>query len=206
MKPKTQNRRLEPTGLAKPGETRGLTGTGLGLARQQSAGRVFGRVWKQTDLFLWSKPGPLAGYPDPLLTLVTTSLPHQKSMILWKNHHITATNIDQSVYCLVRKICSSARCIFSPSPIFDMFKCEQAVAQKPSFWATMAIISKQLAQFWRYQKSETTKRCAVQSCIFHIPNIELCDVYSWTLFREPFGTNQDRTGWGRVFLELQYWK
>ena len=70
MKPETQNRRLEPTGLAKPGETRGLTGTGPGLARQESAGRVFGRFWNRTDPFLRSKPGPLAGYPDPLLTLV----------------------------------------------------------------------------------------------------------------------------------------
>jgi len=70
MKPETQNRRLEPTGLAKPGETRGLTGTGPGLARQESAGRVFGRFWNRTDPFLRSKPGPLAGYPDPLLTLL----------------------------------------------------------------------------------------------------------------------------------------
>ena len=69
MKPETQNRRLEPTGLAKPGETRGLTGTGPGLARQESAGRVFGWFWNRTDPFSRSKPGPLAGYPDPLLTL-----------------------------------------------------------------------------------------------------------------------------------------
>jgi len=70
VKPETQNRRLEPTGIAKPGETRGLTGTGPGLARQESAGRVFGRFWNRTDPFLRSKPGPLAGYLDPLLTLV----------------------------------------------------------------------------------------------------------------------------------------
>jgi len=69
VKPEMQNRRLDPTGLAKPGETRGLTGTGPGLARQESAGRVFGRFWNRTDPFLRSKPGPLAGYPDPLLTL-----------------------------------------------------------------------------------------------------------------------------------------
>jgi hypothetical protein len=74
VKPETQNRRLEPTGLVKPGETRGLTGTGPGLARQESAGRVFGRFWNRTDLFLRSKPGPLACYPDPLLTLYITHL------------------------------------------------------------------------------------------------------------------------------------
>jgi len=61
VKPETQNRRLEPTGLAKPGETRGLTCTGLGLARQESEGRVFGWFWNRPNLFLGSKPGPLAG-------------------------------------------------------------------------------------------------------------------------------------------------
>ena len=70
VKPETQNRRLDPTGLAKPGETRGLTGMGQCLARQASAGRVFARVWNRTDAFLRSSPGPLAGYPDPLLTLL----------------------------------------------------------------------------------------------------------------------------------------
>jgi len=64
-----ENLRLELMGLAKPSETRGLMGTGRGFARQESAGRVFGRVRNRTDLFLWSKPGPLACYPDPLLTL-----------------------------------------------------------------------------------------------------------------------------------------
>jgi len=72
MKPETQNRRLEPTGLAKHGKTRWLTGTGPGLARQESAGRVSGRFWNRTDPYLQSKPGPLAGYPDPLLTLIVT--------------------------------------------------------------------------------------------------------------------------------------
>jgi hypothetical protein len=60
---------LEPTGLAKPGETRWLTGTGPGLACQESAGRVFERFWNRTDPFLPPIPRPLAGYPDPLLTL-----------------------------------------------------------------------------------------------------------------------------------------
>jgi hypothetical protein len=70
VKPETQNRTLEPTGLAKPGDTRMLTGMGLGSARQESAGRVFARFCNRTDPFLRFKPGPLAGYPDPLLTLL----------------------------------------------------------------------------------------------------------------------------------------
>jgi hypothetical protein len=72
VKPETQNWRLEPTCLATQGKTHSLTGTGPGLARQESAGRVFGRFWNRTDPFLWSKPGPLAGYLDQLLALGIT--------------------------------------------------------------------------------------------------------------------------------------
>jgi len=46
-----------------------LTGTGTGLARQEALGQVVVRVWNRTKPFFRSKPGPLAGYPDPLLTL-----------------------------------------------------------------------------------------------------------------------------------------
>jgi len=73
-----QNRTLEPTGLAKHGTTRGLKGTGLGVARQDSPGRVAGWFWNQTDPFLRAKPGPLAGYPDPLLTLLAGNSSHRK--------------------------------------------------------------------------------------------------------------------------------
>ena len=69
VKADTQNQWLELMGLAKSGETRGLMGTGPGLARQESAGRVSGLVWNRTHLFFLSKPRPLAGYLDPLLTL-----------------------------------------------------------------------------------------------------------------------------------------
>ena len=68
VKPETQNQRFEPTGLVQRSQTCRLTGTGPGLARQQAAGRVFGPVCNRTDPFWRSKPGPLAGYPDPLLT------------------------------------------------------------------------------------------------------------------------------------------
>jgi len=44
-------------------------GTGMGLAWQEAPGHVFGRVWNRTELCFQSKPGLLAGYPDPLLTL-----------------------------------------------------------------------------------------------------------------------------------------
>jgi len=76
--PEYRNRRLEPTGLATPGKTRGLTGTGPGLARQDAGGRVFGQVWNRSKPFYRSEPGPLAGYPDPLLILASTE--HQQSV------------------------------------------------------------------------------------------------------------------------------
>lgn len=60
--------RLDPTGLATPGETPGLMGTGPGLDCQEAAGRVFGRFWNWTNPFLRSKPRPQAGYPDLLVT------------------------------------------------------------------------------------------------------------------------------------------
>jgi len=69
-----QNRRLDPTGLAKPGESHRLTGTGPGLDSQEAAGRVFGRFWNRTKLFFLSKPRPLVGHLDLLLTLNVGSL------------------------------------------------------------------------------------------------------------------------------------
>jgi hypothetical protein len=69
VKPKMQNLRLEPTGLAKPCKTRDLTVMGPGLASQQLAGWVFGLVWNRIDLFLRSKSRLLAGYSELLLTL-----------------------------------------------------------------------------------------------------------------------------------------
>jgi hypothetical protein len=80
VKPKMQNRSAKSTGLANLGGICGLTGTGLGLVCQESAGRVFGLVWKQTNLFLQFKPGLRVGYPHPLrkVTLTTalaTALP-----------------------------------------------------------------------------------------------------------------------------------
>jgi len=70
VKCKMQNWRLEQTGLPKPNRTHGLTGMGPGLAYQVAVGQLFGQVLNWTDLFWDSKPGPLAGNPDPLLTLL----------------------------------------------------------------------------------------------------------------------------------------
>jgi len=101
MKPETQNRRLEPTGLAKPGESCGLMGTGPGLARQESAGWVFGQFWIRTNPFLRSKPGPLVGYPDPLLTIART-ISACKTLCLYF-HHDLVVGIPLSIHriCLL---------------------------------------------------------------------------------------------------------
>jgi len=69
LKPETQNWALKPTGLAKASNTSRLMGTGSGLACPEAAGQVFGWVCNWTNLILRSKPGPLTGYPDPVLTL-----------------------------------------------------------------------------------------------------------------------------------------
>jgi len=109
VKPETQNRKLEPTGLAKPGETCGLTGTGPGLARQESAGRVFGRFWNRTDPFLRSKPGPLAGYPDPLLTLHKKHIYNLRRFELCHTLHVKMP----SQPCMIQSISTTTTSAFS---------------------------------------------------------------------------------------------
>jgi len=77
-KPETPNWRLDLTGPGKPSKTRGLSGTGHGLDRQAAAGWVFWRFWNRTEPCFWSKHGPLAGYPELLLTL---PLPHFQKVV-----------------------------------------------------------------------------------------------------------------------------
>ena len=72
------------------------------------------------------------------------------------------------------------------------------------FGLKMAIIWKQLAEFWRDQQSKSTKRCTVRSCILYIPNTKISDEYSSTWFRELFGTIPKWTGLFRVFFKLLY--
>jgi len=48
-----------------------IDGYGTGLASKELARRVFEQVRNRTDAFLRTKPRPLAGYLDPLLTLHT---------------------------------------------------------------------------------------------------------------------------------------
>jgi len=82
-----QNLRLDPTGLAKPGETRGSMGTGPGVDHQEAAGQVFGQFWNRTEQFFRSKPGPLAGHLDLLLTLCATSIGSESYLIIEKLLH-----------------------------------------------------------------------------------------------------------------------
>jgi len=48
-------------------------GTVPGLDHQKAAGWVFGLFWNRTEPLFWFKPGPLAGYLDPLLTLARSA-------------------------------------------------------------------------------------------------------------------------------------
>jgi len=92
--PEMQNRRLDPTGLAKPGETRGLMGMRPNLERQEAAGGVSGRFWNQTEQFFQTKPGPLAGYPDPFLSLNTMWVTHL--IFLNANYLLDNLKLDQT--------------------------------------------------------------------------------------------------------------
>jgi len=56
------------------GTTCGSKGTGLELAHLEPPGGVFGWDWNPTDPCLQSEPGPLAGYPDLLLTGICTRI------------------------------------------------------------------------------------------------------------------------------------
>jgi len=105
VNPEMWNHRLDLTGQATPGEIRGLTGTGPGLAHKESAGWVFGRVRIRIDPFLRSKPSPLAGYLDPLLTLPPST------SLCSLNHHLqghlplpSSTACSQSRYTMCRWI------------------------------------------------------------------------------------------------------
>ena len=69
------------------------------------------------------------------------------------------------------------------------------------FGRKITVFSKPLAEFWRYQKSETTKRCATQSCIIHLPSSKFSDQYWWIYLRELLGKDRNRTGWFRVFFD-----
>jgi len=95
-----QNWTLEPTGLAKPGKTHGLTGTVSGLACQDSAGRVSVRMRNRIDPLLVAKPMPLAGHPVPLLTLgsniVCSILAHRGRLCI--DHGPTAMRSALSVH------------------------------------------------------------------------------------------------------------
>jgi len=64
-----QNRRVYLIGLAKTGTTRGMTGRVPGFDQYYVAGWVFELVLHQAKQCFQSKPGLLAGYLDPFLTL-----------------------------------------------------------------------------------------------------------------------------------------
>jgi hypothetical protein len=67
-------RRLKPSGLAQPAQIGSLTGTGTGLALQVAAEWLFAWVVSETKPCFSSKLAWLAGYQDPLLSLIEKTL------------------------------------------------------------------------------------------------------------------------------------
>ena len=61
VKPKMQNRRLDPMDPTKSGNTRWSMSTGPDFTCKEPVCQVFGQVGNQTFQFLQSKPGLLAG-------------------------------------------------------------------------------------------------------------------------------------------------
>jgi hypothetical protein len=57
------------------------------------------------------------------------------------------------------------------------------------FGPKMTVFSKLLAGFQIYGTLETTKRCAMQSCIFHIPSSKFSNQYWWTKLSLPVVKN-----------------
>jgi len=51
---------------------------------QDWAVQFFGHVWNRTELCFQSKPGPLAGYPDPLLVLPRCEYVGFRANLVWE--------------------------------------------------------------------------------------------------------------------------
>jgi hypothetical protein len=89
-------------GLAKPGEPCGLTVMCQDLDRQESAGRVFGRVWNFTELFLRSEPGPVAN-TNNVNTPKTRSL--QSTFVFTVRFtHTAALVITMAFHCITTQL------------------------------------------------------------------------------------------------------
>lgn len=116
VNPEMQNWSLELTGLAKPGKPPRLMGIGPDLAPQEAACQVFGSVWNRTDALLRSNPKPLVGYPDPLLTLPTstylTSLDQGNQVHCWVHLFNTSIQMHLSTHSITSFKCISK---FTPS-------------------------------------------------------------------------------------------
>jgi len=63
---------MEPRSGFNPAKKQRVYVRSRSQTRQDKAGRVFGRVWNQTEPNCQSILGPLAGYPDPLLSVISS--------------------------------------------------------------------------------------------------------------------------------------
>ena len=74
--------KLEPRSGSNPAENPWVYVLSGQRTHHDKVGWVFGQVWNWTELNRWAKTGPLAGYPDPLLSLV---------MLVFINYHLDIT-------------------------------------------------------------------------------------------------------------------
>jgi len=68
---------------------------------------------------------------------------------------------------------SSLRFSISSKLSKSLWKCSDFSPKNQVFAAS-------LAKFWRYRKSDTTKWCAMQCCIIHLPSCKFSDQHWWT--------------------------
>jgi len=117
-KPDLQNRRLYPMGLAKPGESCRLPVDWPRLDRHDATGLVFGRFWNWTKLCIQSKPRPLAGYLDPLLTQITDCSIVFRSACMQIVSHQASNSIMRMKNSILNHVCS-----FKVIPEISLARC-----------------------------------------------------------------------------------
>ena len=73
MQPGNWTRQVNPNPV-ELGESCGFTVRGPSFDHHKEEDWVFARFWNRTEMFFWSKPGPLAGYQDAFRPLPTRVL------------------------------------------------------------------------------------------------------------------------------------
>jgi len=89
------NRKMEPRSGYNPANEPPVYVWSGNQPCQDKAGGVFGRIWKRTEPNWQSKPGPLAGHPDLLLTLITINVERRSSDSCQLTSRCSTTHMQQ---------------------------------------------------------------------------------------------------------------